>query len=88
MNRIFSITGGIQIPDGTVVYPFLNSKDATSGLPWDLVDAFSMSAGDIVPKHASKIHVMPVVTQVTFVLEGSIEVWMKDPDDEEPYALK
>ena len=85
MNRIFGITRGISIPDGTTVYPFLNSKDETSGLPWDLTDGFSLSAGVVAPKSESRIHVMPLVTQVAFVLDGAIEVWMKDPENPEPY---
>ncbi|MBN1872821.1 MAG: hypothetical protein JXA33_01210 [Anaerolineae bacterium] len=85
MNRIFSIAQGISVPDGTTVYPFLNSKDETSGLPWSLLDGFSLSAGVVAPKSSSKIHIMPLVTQVTFVLEGTIEIWMKGSENPEPY---
>jgi hypothetical protein len=31
---------------------------------------------------------MPLVTQVTFVLGGRLEVWMKDPDGTGPYSLQ
>ena len=85
MNRIFSIHGGFKVPDGTVVYPFLNAKDSTSGLPPDLLDGFSIAAGDIGPYTASKIHVMPHVTQVTFVICGDLQIIMKDPRVDEAY---
>jgi mannose-6-phosphate isomerase-like protein (cupin superfamily) len=88
MNRVFSIKNPIRVPDGTIVYPFLNPKDSTSELPWDLIDDFSISAGEIEARVKSKIHVMPLVTQVTFVLSGSLEVRMKDPGGDACYALQ
>jgi len=88
MNRVFSIENPICVPDGTIVYPFLNPKDSTSGLPWDLLDGFSLAAGQIAAGVRSKIHLMPLVTQVTFVLSGSLEVRMKDPGGEARYAVQ
>ena len=64
MNRIFTIEGGFTVPDGTTVYPFLNPKDSMSGLPWDLVEGFSIAAGDMAPKSKSKIQVLPLASQV------------------------
>lgn len=87
-HRVFSIQDGIRVPDGTLVYPFLNPKDRTSGLPWDLMDGFSIAAGDIEPGNSSKIHLMPVTSQVTFVLEGELEVRMKEPARAAPYSVK
>jgi len=49
MNRIFAIDRGFKVPDGTIVFPFLNSKDSEIDLPWDLVEGFSISAGEIAP---------------------------------------
>jgi hypothetical protein len=49
MKRVFHITQGFTVPDGTMVYPFLNSKDSTSDIPWDLVDNVSLAVGDIAP---------------------------------------
>ena len=31
---------------------------------------------------------MPLVTQATFVLQGELEVWMKDADQIAPYSLR
>jgi len=87
MDKVFSIKNSLNVPDGTKVYPFLNAKDGTSELPWDLLDGFSLAAGDIASHSSSKIHVMPYVTQVTFVLSGKLEIVMKDPLADEPYSL-
>lgn len=87
MNRIFSISTPFRVPDGTWVSPFLNAKDSESDLPFDLLDGFSLSAGMIEPNSSSKIHIMPFVTQVTFVRSGRLSVKMKGPDDAAPYEL-
>ena len=88
MNRVFTIDRGFQVPDGTIVSPFLNYKDSESDLTWDLVEGFSISAGEIAPNSKSKIHVMPLVQQVTFVLSGKLEVCMKDINTSAPYTLE
>ncbi len=88
MNRIFTIRDGFRIPDGTTVRPFLNAKDCMSGPPWDLLDGFSLSAGDIEPHSQSKIQVMPHVTQVTFVVRGELQIVMKDTQTRDPYTLR
>ena len=89
MNRIFAIEegGGFPVPDGTIVFPFLNPKDSTSGLPWNLLEGMSIAAGDI-PTGKSKIHVHLHVTHVTFVLKGTLTVWMKDLKSSRPYERK
>lgn len=79
MNRVFSIDKSFRVPDGTLVYPFLNPKDSTSGLPWNLIDGFSIAAGDIEPGGQSKIQILPLADQVTFVLRGALELVLKAP---------
>jgi len=86
MNKVFRIRDYFCVPDGTFVSPFLNSKDNQSGLPFDLLGGFSLAAGKIETDSKSKIHIMPHVTQVTFVREGKLEVMMKS-DEGEPYPL-
>jgi mannose-6-phosphate isomerase-like protein (cupin superfamily) len=88
MNRVFSITAPFRVPDGTRVSPFLNAKDSQSDLPFDLLDGFSLAAGVINPSSYSKVHVMPLVTQVTFVRSGSLAVRMKGQKDPEPYVVR
>lgn len=56
-QRIFAIKEWLQVPDQTRVAPFLNAKDCTSSLPYDLLDGFSLAAGEI--DSASLIHIMP-----------------------------
>ena len=87
MKRVFEMPRPFRVPDGTLVSPFLNSKDSTSGLPYDLLDGFSIAAGTIEPRSKSKIHVMPFVTQVTFVRRGDLKVRMKAARDDVPYTL-
>ena len=88
MKHIFNITCPIRVPDGTLVSPFLNSKDSTSGLPFDFIDGFSLSAGTIEAGTKSKIHIMPFVTQVTFVRKGKLEVQMKTREEGNLYYLR
>jgi hypothetical protein len=87
MNRVFRRGQGIVVPDGTTVYPFLNAKDSTSDLAYDLLDGFSLAAGRIAPKSSSKVHVMPFVTQVTWVISGHLDVRMKDAEHRDPYTV-
>jgi len=76
---LFEITKGFEVADTTTVFPFLNGNDAKSGLPRGLPESFSMTVGLIHPKRSSKIHVHPVVMQVTMVLDGSLEVRLGGP---------
>lgn len=87
MNRVFHITQGFTIPDGTMVYPFLNSRDVTSGLPWDILDDISLAVGDIAPRSRSKIHVHPFVTLVTWVVSGTLQIRMKELENPIPFTV-
>lgn len=75
-NPIFSMDQWIRVPDGTLVSPFLNAKDGTSGIAWDLLDDFSIAGGVIEDK--SSIQILPLVTQVVFVLEGELDILLKE----------
>jgi hypothetical protein len=83
MKTLFKIENGFNIPDGTLLYPFLTAKD--SG--FNLLDGFSIAAGEILPMTRSKIHVHPFVTQVCFLLSGSVDVIMKDASSDVPYRI-
>lgn len=87
MRQVFQLVEPYRVPDGTLVSPFLNCKDSMSRLPFDLLDGFSLAAGTIEPKTRSKIHLMPFVTQVTFVRQGNLRVRMKGPRDDDSYSL-
>jgi mannose-6-phosphate isomerase-like protein (cupin superfamily) len=86
MNKVFEIAKPFRVPDETLVSPFLNSRDCMSSLPFNLLAGISMSAGVIEPHQQSRIHIMPHVTQITFVRHGDLVVKMKGPDDQEPYS--
>jgi hypothetical protein len=88
MNHIFQISSFFRVPDGTLVSPFLNSKDSESKLPFGLVDQFSIAAGVIEPESQSRIHIMPFVTQVTFVRSGRLTIKMKGEGQKEPYCVR
>jgi len=47
-----------------------------------------IAAGIIEPQTKSKIHIMPFVDQVTFVLMGSLVVKMKNKSNPLPYTLE
>ncbi|MES2121448.1 MAG: hypothetical protein V4492_01570 [Chlamydiota bacterium] len=85
-SRVFSIHHWIEVPDGTFVAPFFNPKDCTSDLPWDLTEDLSIAAGEIHKE--SSIQTMPLVTQITFVLSGSLEVIIKEFEDSSPKILR
>ncbi|MBS0653284.1 MAG: hypothetical protein JSR39_07125 [Verrucomicrobia bacterium] len=84
-QEVFSIRNWIEVPDGTLVAPFFNPKDCTSHLPWDLIDEVSIAAGEI--RKETMIHTMPLVTQIVFVLSGSLEVIIKEAKDDLPKVL-
>ena len=88
MHHVFTIRGGIGVPDGTTVFPFLSPHDDTSGLGSNLFEGFSIAAGEIAPGTASAIHLLPRATQVTFVLEGTLTARMRGTDGGAMYTLR
>ncbi len=78
MNRVFRIGAAARVPDGTLVSPLVGAGD---------LDALTLAVGDIEPGRRSAIHVHPLLTQITLVMTGSLEVVMKDPAAGAPYTL-
>ncbi len=87
MNRVFGLGSAILVPDGTIVYPFLNPFDSTSGLSSSLPNVVSMAGGLIAPRYQSKIQILPFVTQITFVSRGTLITRMKGSGDEDVYDV-
>ena len=86
MKKIFSAGDGFPVPDGTIVHSILDPRLASQGgAAW--VDEISMAMGEIPAHTTSKIHVHPVITQVTYVLSGALTIVMKDATVGEPYRL-
>ena len=86
MNKIFSAGEGFPVPDGTVVHSVLYPAALSRGTG-EWVEDVSLALGHIPPHTISKIHLHPVVGQVTWVLSGELTVKMKDPRADVPYTL-
>ena len=74
------------MPDGTLVHSVLDPS-APAGSSGDWTDAPSLAVGLILPGVESKIHVHPVVGQITWVMSGQLTVKMKDRHVDNPYTL-
>lgn len=88
MRKVFTPRQYAQVPDGTLVSAFLNPFDSTGGM----ADTFAggqlgIAAGRLEPGVASRIHVLPLVTQITWVVRGHLRIVMQSPADPEPYTL-
>jgi hypothetical protein len=86
MQQVFTAIDWLQVPDTTWLSPFLNAKDVNSGLDSELLGAFSLAMGKIRPGQPSTVHVHPLSTQVTMVLEGTLDIRMRDPS-QPPYTV-
>lgn len=86
MKKIFNVGEGFKVPDGTVVHSVLDPRIA-SQYKSEWVDEVSLALGVIPANTTSKIHVHPLITQVTWVLSGELTVKMKDDKVHEPYTL-
>lgn len=88
MNQIFKPRGYITVPDGTDVSAFLNATDESQkDVPWGILQDMSIASGRIKPGIDSWIHMHPVVTQVTYLISGLLDVRMKDDREKKPYDL-
>jgi hypothetical protein len=88
MERIFQPTQFFALPDGTEVAPLVNPWDRNaSGVPHDCFAGASVALGQIAPGAASSPHLHPLVTQLTWLLEGALRVRMKGERDAAPYEL-
>ena len=87
MDHIFRMTNPLIVPDGSVVNGFLNSMDNTSGVEFGLVESLSIAGGVLAPGVRSKLQIMPLVTQVTFVRRGQLTLKMKEDQTEHHYTL-
>ncbi|MGE5429897.1 MAG: cupin domain-containing protein [Syntrophomonadaceae bacterium] len=88
MNKIFRASDLFTVPDGTKVASLFNSADIACNLHSGSNEGLSIAIGEIPPGAKSKIHVHPLVAQVTFVLEGTVSVCMKDSETSEKYKLE
>lgn len=87
MDHVFRMKNPIIVPDGSIVNGFLNSMDNTSGVEFGLVESLSIAGGLLAPGVRSKLQIMPLVTQVTFVRRGQLTVKMKEEQTAHHYTL-
>ncbi|MFO1351061.1 MAG: hypothetical protein U1F68_10475 [Gammaproteobacteria bacterium] len=88
MNQRFAPLAYVRVADGTLVSAFLNSTDALGGSHQALGPEVSVAAGIIEAGAGSKIHIMPFVTQITWVNAGNLKVRMKDAGSPAPYTIE
>lgn len=86
MNKIFKVSDLFSVPDGTKVASLFNS--AEDAVLTGRKEGISIAIGEIPPGTKSKIHIHPLVAQVTFILEGGISIYMKDRAASEKYKLE
>ena len=88
MKRIFQCGPLFPIADGTSVSPVFNPWDINEGsLPLEAFEGASIAVGEIAAGGTSRPHLHPVVSQVTWLLEGALLVRMKNANTAEPYEL-
>jgi hypothetical protein len=88
MNRVFEPQQFFALPDRTQVAPVLNPWDVNAcALPRELLPGASIAVGEIAAGQACKPHLHPIVTQVTWVLDGALQVRMKGARDPHAYEL-
>jgi len=87
MKTVFTVGEGFQVPDGTVVRPIMDPC-AVLREGSTLVDDLSLAFGEIPPSTDSRIHLHPVVSQLTWVVAGELTVKMKEPALDAPYTLE
>jgi hypothetical protein len=88
MNRVFEPLQFFALPDGTRVAPVLNPWDVNAcAPPSESLPGASIAVGEIAGGQASKPHLHPIVTQVTWVVDGALRVRMKGSRDPQPYEL-
>lgn len=86
MNKVFRVSDGFKVPDGTWVHSILDSQASFKGdLPF--TEDISLALGTIPPHTESKIHIHPVITQVTWVIDGKLTVKMRDAKSGDTYVL-
>jgi hypothetical protein len=89
MNRVFRPIQFFPLPDGTRVAPVLNPWDVNAReLPGTALPGASLAVGEIPGGGSSKPHLHPIVSQVTWVLEGALVIRMKGLQDAGDYELE
>lgn len=86
MRHVFKIEDGVVVPDGTVVHPIIGPRQMTEARI-GMFEEMSLALGHLPPDTVSDIHIHPFCNHLTWVIEGTLTVKMKDPSLPEPYEL-
>jgi len=87
MKKVFTVGSGFEVPDGTYVHSILDPL-VMCGAAEAPQENLSLALGVIPPSTDSRIHLHPLVSQVTWVVEGNLAVKMKEPSIDKPYLLE
>jgi hypothetical protein len=89
MNHVFRPAQFFALSDGTRVAPVLNPLDVNArGLRGTALPGASLAVGEIAGGGRSKPHLHPIVSQATWVLEGSLRIRTKGGRDTGGYELE
>lgn len=81
MRKIFSLGEGFNVPDGTFIHSIIDPRVTNQ-------EDVSFTFGRIPAGITSKIHVHPVIKQLTWIVSGKLTIKMKDSISDAPYTLE
>ena len=85
-KRIYKIEDGVEVPDGTMVFPIIGPRQQQmANIP--IYDDLSLAYGELELGEKSSVHIHPVCAHLTYVLSGKLTVQMKDSDHPDSYTL-
>lgn len=85
-DRVYKIEEGVEVPDKTMVFPILDpEQQRKAGL--EIFEPMSLAMGELEYKETSSIHVHPIISHLTWVLSGQLQVKMKDHEHTEAYTI-
>ena len=87
METVWTVGKGFQVLDGTVFRPVMDPQ-VLRREGKTLVGNLSLALGEIPPSTASRIHLHPVVNQLTWFVAGELTVKMKEPALDAAYTLE
>lgn len=85
-KRIYKIEDGVEVPDGTMVFPIIGPRQQQmADIP--IYNDLSLAYGELELGEKSSVHIHPICAHLTYVLSGQLQVKMKDHENEEAYTL-
>ena len=89
MPKLYRAADHVRVPDGTLVSAFLNPLDQVSGSAATATGAaVSLAEGILHSGVRSEIHVLPLVTQIVYVLDGLARLTLLEATDAAPATFE